>query len=140
MVSQYGGTEAGKLAKYYTGSIYLKKGDFAKAESNLKDFKTDAPQIQAKAYKLLGDALSEQAKTKDAIDAYKKAASTFEEDEAGAAEALFFAAYLADKVLKDKSQAVDLYKEIRTKYSRSYSVWANDAEKYLATHGVYDAE
>lgn len=140
IINQYGGTDAGKLARYYAGSIYLKKGDFAKAEANLKDFKTDAPQIQAKAYKLLGDALSEQGKSKDAIDAYKKAASTFEEDEAGSAEALFFAAYLADKVLKDNKQAIDLYKEIRSKYSRSYSVWANDAEKYLATHGVYDAE
>lgn len=140
VISQYGSTEAGELAKFYAGSIYLKKGDFAKAANYLKDFKTEAPQIQARAYKLLGDALSEQAKSKDAIDAYKKAAATFEEDEAGAAEALFFAAYLADKVLKDKTQAVELYKEIRTKYSNSRSIWAADAEKYLATHGVYDAD
>ncbi len=140
VISQYGSTDAGELARYYAGSIYLKKGVFDKAANYLKDFKTDAPQIQARAYKLLGDALSEQGKSKDAIDAYKKAASTFEEDEAGAAEALFFAAYLADKVLKDNSQAVELYKEIRAKYSRSNSVWANDAEKYLAMHGVYDAE
>lgn len=142
VISQYGSTEAGELAKYYAGSIYLKKGVFDKAASYLKDFKTDAPQIQARAHKLLGDALSEGGKTKEAVEAYKKAAVTFEEDEAFSAQALFFAAYLSDKVLKDKGQAVDLYKQIRTKFgtSNSSSIWVNDAEKYLASHGVYDAD
>ncbi|GAA4753919.1 tetratricopeptide repeat protein [Flavisolibacter ginsenosidimutans] len=140
VISQYGSTDAGELAKFYAGSIYLKKGSFDKAAKYLKDFSTDAPQIQARAYKLLGDALSEQGKGKDAIDYYKKAASTFEEDETGAAEALFFAAYLADKVLNDKNQAVELYKEIKTKYPHAPTQWVNEADKYLAAHGVYNAE
>lgn len=140
VISQYSGTEAGNLAKFYAGSIYLKKGNFTKAADYLKDFSTDAPQIQARAYKLLGDALSEQGKSKEAIDSYKKAASTFEEDQASAAEALFFAGYLADKVLKDKEQAIELYKEVRSKYGRANSLYATEAEKYLATLGVYDAE
>ena len=138
IISQYGGTKAGELAKFYAGSIYLKKGAFDKAVKYLKDFSTDAPQIKARDYKLLGEAYAEQGKGKDAIDAYKNAAGTFPEDEASASEALFLAAYLADKVQKDKSQAVDLYKEVKTKYPQTQ--WGYEADKYLAVNGVYNVE
>src|SRR5947209_5521705 len=53
VISQYGSTDAGELAKFYAGSLYLKQGSFDKAVKYLKDFSTDAPQIQARAYKLL---------------------------------------------------------------------------------------
>lgn len=138
VISQYGGTDAGELAKFYAGSIYLKKGAFDKAIKYLKDFSTDAPQIQARAYKLLGDAYAEQGKGKDAIGYYKKAASRFEEDDNASSEALFLAAYLADKVLNDKPQAIELYKEVKTKYSQTQ--WGFEADKYLAAAGVYNVE
>ncbi len=138
IISQYGGTDAGELARFYAGSIYLKKGSFDKAVSYLKDFDTDAIQIQARAYKLLGDAYAEQGKGKDAIENYKKSASHFEEDDMAASEALFLAAYLADKVLNDKTQAIELYKEIKTKYGQSQ--WSFEAEKYLAANGIYNVE
>lgn len=138
IISQYGGTKAGELAKFYAGSIYLKKGSFDKAVKYLKDFNTDAPQIKARHFKLLGDAYAEQGKGKDAIDAYKNAASTFPEDEASASEALFLAAYLADKVQKNQSQAVELYKEVRAKYPQTQ--WGYEADKYLAANGVYNVE
>ncbi|HET7897681.1 MAG TPA: tetratricopeptide repeat protein, partial [Flavisolibacter sp.] len=86
----------------------------------------------------LGDAYAEQGKGKDAIDAYKQAASTFPEDEAAASEALFLAAYLADKVQKDKTQAVNLYKEVKTKYPQTQ--WGFEADKYLAVNGEYNVE
>lgn len=138
IASQYNGTAAGELANFYAGSIYLKKGAFDKAVKYLKDFSTDAPQIQARGYKLLGDALAEQGKGKEAIDYYKKAAAHFEEDDAASSEALFLAAYLADKVLNDKTQAIELYKEVKTKYSQTQ--WGFEAEKYLASNGVYNVE
>lgn len=138
VIKQYGGTKAGDLARFYAGSILLKKGNFDKAASYLKEFDTDAPQVQAKAYKLLGDAYAEQGKGKEAIDNYKKAASTFEEDKNFASEALFLAAYLADKVQNDKSQAIELYKEVKTKYGQTQ--WGFEAEKYLAANGVYQVD
>lgn len=138
IASQFSGTEAGELANFYAGSIYLKKGSFDKAVKYLKEFSTDAPQVQARAYKLLGDALAEQGKGKEAIDYYKKAAAHFVEDDAASSEALFLAAYLADKVLNDKSQAVELYKEVKTKYSQTQ--WSFEAEKYLAAKGEYNVE
>lgn len=138
IISQYGGTQAGELARFYAGSIYLKKGNFDKAVSYLKEFDTDAPQISARAHKLLADAYAEQGKGKEAVDQYKKAAAAFEEDDMAASEALFYAAYLSDRVLNDKSQAVDLYKQIKTKYSQTQ--WSYEADKYLAQNGVYSVE
>lgn len=138
IISQYGGTKAGEVAKFYAGAIYLKKGSFDKAVKYLKDFNTDALQIKARAAKLLGDAYAEQGKGKEAIEQYKKAATTFEEDDAAASEALFLAGYLADKVLNDKTQAIELYKEVKTKYAQTQ--WGFEADKYLAQNGVYNVE
>ena len=64
--------------------------------------------------------------------------TAFEEDEQSASEALFLAAYLTDKVLKDEKAAIDLYKEVKTKFGNQQ--WGFEAEKYLATHGIYNAE
>ena len=139
VIKNYGGTKAGNMARFIAGSAYLKKGVFDKAVSHLKEFDGDgAPQYQGRAYKLLGDALAEQNKGKEAVDYYKKAASAFEEDEQSASEALFLAAYLTDKVLKDEKAAIDLYKEVKTKFGNQQ--WGFEAEKYLATHGIYNAE
>lgn len=138
VISQYGGTAVGERAKYIAGAIYVKKGSFDKAINYLKDVDTDAPQVQARAYKLLGDAYADKGNGKEALDYYKKAAREFEEDEAFASEALFLAAYLSDKVLNDKKGAVELYKEVKTKYSQTQ--WAFEAEKYLAVNGEYNVE
>lgn len=139
VISQYGGTDAGNRARFMAASIYIKKGNFDKAISYLKDFDAeDAPQVQARAYKLLGDAYAEKNNGKEALDYYKKAARHFEDDDMAASEALFLAAYLSDKVLNDKTGAIELYKEVKTKYGQTQ--WAFEAEKYLAVNGVYNVE
>jgi predicted negative regulator of RcsB-dependent stress response len=138
VISQYGGTKAGNMARFYAGSIYLKTGDLNKAVKHLKEFDTDAEQIQARAHKLLGDAYADLGKNSDALAQYKKAAHTFEADPGSSAEYLYMAAYFADRVMNSKSEAVDLYKEIKKKYSQSQ--FATEADKYLAQAGVYNAE
>lgn len=138
VISQYGGTSVGDRARFIAGAIYLKKGNFDKAISHLKEFDADAVQVQARAYKLLGDAYAEKGNAKEALDYYKKAARHFEDDDAFASEALFLAAYLSDKVLNDKNGAIELYKEVKTKYSQTQ--WAFEADKYLAQNGVYNVE
>ena len=136
----YPRTKAGNLANFYVGVIYLKQGKFDDAIESLKKFSSDDLLLQARAYCLIGDANLEQKDLEGAIDYYKKAASTFEEDQTSAVEALFLAGYLADKVLNDKTQAVELYKEIKTKYPNALTQWVSEADKYLAAHGVYDTE
>lgn len=136
VISKYGGTRAGNLAHFYAGDIYLKMGDYAKAVKHLKDFSTDAKQIQARAYKLLGDAYAELGKNQDALDNYKKAAHYYEDDQENSSEYLFMAAYFADRVMKKTKEATELYKELKEKYPRTEK--GVNADKYLAQLGVYN--
>jgi hypothetical protein len=62
VIKNYGVTPSGNLAKYYAGVSYLRLGDVNNAVKYLKDFSTDAKQIQMVAYGALGDAYSEQKK------------------------------------------------------------------------------
>jgi predicted negative regulator of RcsB-dependent stress response len=138
VISQYGGTAAGNLANFYAGEAAYKTGDYNKAVKYLKDFSTDAKQVQARAYKVLGDAYANLGKNAEALDNYKKAAHEFEKDDFNSSEYLFFAAFFADRVMNDKKQAIELYKELRKKYPATrYGV---DAPKYLAMLGVYETE
>jgi tetratricopeptide (TPR) repeat protein len=136
VISKYGGTEAGNMAQFYAGSCYIKLGENDKAVKYLKEFSTNAKQIQAKAYKLLGDAYGDLGKNSDALNYYKKAAHHFEEDKTASAEALFAAAYFADRVMKDRNQAIELYKELKEKYPQTGE--AGQADNYLAQLGVYN--
>ena len=135
VIKEYGGTDAGNLAKFYAGDASLRTGDFNNAVKYLKDFSSSAKQVQARAYKLLGDAYSELGKNDDAISSYKKAASHFTEDRFNSAEYLFFAASLSEKSGKNK-EAIELYKEVKDKYPETTA--ANESEKYLAKLGVYN--
>ncbi|MBS1642205.1 MAG: tetratricopeptide repeat protein [Bacteroidetes bacterium] len=111
----YGGTKAANLSKYYAGVCYLQTGQFQKAVDQLKDFSTDAKQIQTSAYGALGDAYSELKKNDEAIEYYKKAGNNFEDDTA--AEYLFRAAALS-KVNGKTQQAIELYKTIKEKFPK----------------------
>lgn len=136
IMSQYSGTAAANLAHFYAGSCYLKLNDNQNAVKYLKDFSTDAKQIQQRAYKLLGDAYADLGNNKEALDNYKKAAHHFEKDEASSAEALFMAAYFAGSVMKDPKEAIALYKELKEKYPMTQQGF--EADKYLAMLGEYN--
>ncbi|RYY60578.1 MAG: tetratricopeptide repeat protein [Chitinophagaceae bacterium] len=138
IISNYGGTKAGNLAKFYAGSCYIKLDDNKNAVKYLKDFDTDAKQIQQRAYQLLGDAYADLGQSKDALDSYKKAGHHFEEDKEASADALFRAAYLAQRVIKDNDEAIKLYKEIKEKFPRTEQ--GMQAGNYLAQLGVYNVK
>jgi len=136
IIDKYDGTDAANLARFYAGVCYLKLDDNANAIKHLKKFSTDAKQVQQRAYKLLGDAYADQGNAAEALDYYKKAARHFEKDDANSAEALFLAAYLADRVLKNQKEAIDLYKELKEKFPRTQQ--GTEADTYLAQLGVYN--
>lgn len=138
VISQYGGTDAGNLAKFYAGTIALKLGDFNKAAKYLSDFDTDNKPARARSYKLLADAYASLGKNNDALSYYKKAAHAFEQDETNSAEYLFMAAYFADGVLKNQNEAIDLYKELKKKFPNTQ--YGFEADKYLAKNGVYNVD
>jgi tetratricopeptide (TPR) repeat protein len=128
IINNYGGTKAGNLARYYAGVSYLKLGDFNNAVKYLKDFSTDAKQIQLMAYGCLGDAYSELNKKEDAISSYKKAGEAFEKDENNSSEYLFRAALLAE-TNGNAQQALELYKELKEKFPRTDKGF--QADKYI---------
>lgn len=135
VIKEYGGTDAGNLARFYAGDSYLRSGDFNNAVKYLEDFSSSSKQLQARAYKLLGDAYSELGKNDDAISNYRKAANHFTEDTHNSAEYLFFAAALSEKSGKN-NEAIALYKEIKDRFPGT--VAANESGKYLAKLGVYN--
>jgi len=135
IVDKYGSTKAGNLACFYAGVCYIKLDDNVNAIKYLKKFSTSSKPVKARVYKLLGDASGDLGKHSDAIDYYKKAAHTFEDDKDNSAEALFLAAYMSDRVLKNQKQAIELYKELKEKYPQTQQ--GAEAENYLAQLGVY---
>lgn len=138
IISKYGGTDAAKLANFYAGSCYIKLNENEKAIKSLKKFSSSSKSVQARAYKLIGDAYADMGKNADAMSYYKKAAHHFEKDETNSAEYLYYAAFLADRVMKDQKEAIALYKEIKEKFPRSNQ--ATDADKYLAQLGIYNVD
>jgi tetratricopeptide (TPR) repeat protein len=134
IITRYGGTRAASLAYFYAGSAYLKMGDFNNAVKYLKEFSTPAPQVQARAFGLLGDAYSELGKKEEALDAYKKAGTTFEKDELLSSEYLFRAGYLYESMGK-KKEAIEMYQMIKDKYPTSQRGY--DIDRFLGRLGVF---
>lgn len=128
IISNYGNTKSGNLARYYAGISYLKLGNFNKAVDYLGNFSTNAKQIQMVAYGALADAYSELKKNDDAVSYYTKAGKTFEKDEASSSEYLFRAALLSESIGKTK-EALELYKEIKAKYPKTDKGF--QADKYI---------
>jgi tetratricopeptide (TPR) repeat protein len=128
VISNYDGTKTASLAKFYAGVSYLKLGKFNEAVNYLKDFNTDSKAVQMKAYGCLGDAYSELNKKSEAIDAYKKAAATFEADETDASEYLFRAALLSE-VSGNSKDALDLYKQLKDKFPATMR--GSQVDKYI---------
>ena len=135
VINNYGSTAAGNRAKYIAGACYLYSKDFNNAVKQLKDFSSDATQIQTSAYILLADAYSELKKNDDALDYYKKAIAVNSKDDFMTPEALFKGALFAEAIGKTK-EAVEFFKRIKEEYPKNGH--ANDADKYLARLGVIE--
>ena len=118
IIKTYSGTKAENLANFYAGVSYYKLGDLNKSIQYLKDFSTDAKQIQSIAYGTLGDAYADLKKNTEALDYYKKAGANFPEDEVISSEYLFRAAQLQE-VLGKTDDAVSIYKDIKAKYPKT---------------------
>ena len=127
VIKNFSGTKAANLARYYAGVSYLHLGDFNKAVENLKDFSTESRPVQMVAYGALADAYSELKKNDDAISYYKKAASTFTEDEITSGEYLWRAGQLCE-TLNKKKEALEFYKEIKEKFPKSRQ---NEIDKFI---------
>jgi len=128
IIKEFGGTKAANLANYYAGMSYYRLKDYNKAIEYLKDFSSDAKQVQAVAYGSIGDAYSELKKNDEAIEYYKKAGTHFPEDEAISSEYLFRAASFLELNGKNDA-ALEIYQQIKQNYPKSEKGFSID--KYI---------
>lgn len=128
VIKEFGGTDAANLAKYYAGISYFRLGDFNKSLEYLKDFSTNAKQVQAIAFGTMGDAYAELKKNDEAIENYKKAGAHFPEDAGISSEYLFRAASLLE-VNGKVDDAIAIYQDIQVKYPSSEK--GINADKYI---------
>lgn len=135
IISRYGGTKAGNLAKFYAGSCYIKIGDYKNAVKYLKDFSTDDKLLKIRATGLLGDAYSEMGNKEQAVKNYKEAGTIYELDEFNSPEYLFRAGYLYQDMGKNK-EAIEMFRMIKEKYPTSQR--GAEIDKYLARLGELD--
>ena len=129
IIKEFSGTKAANLAHYYAGMSYYRLKDYNKAVEYLKDFSSDAKQVQAVAYGSIGDAYSELKKNDEAIEYYKKAGTHFPEDEAISSEYLFRAASFLELNGKNDA-ALEIYKQIKQNYPKSEKGFSID--KYIS--------
>ncbi len=114
IIDNYSLTKSADLAHFYAGSIYLKKGKYDDAISQLTKFKAYDIAVQPRAYSLIGDAYMEKNDPNSAVTYYKKAAE-YMPNEYLSPEYLEKEASAYEK-LTDYNDASECYNEIIEKY------------------------
>jgi tetratricopeptide (TPR) repeat protein len=117
IIEDYGMTDAGNLANFYTGVIYLKQAKFPLAIFHFQDFSSSDLLVQARAYSLMGDAYMEQKDYENAAKYYTKAAGYKPNKEF--TPTYLMKAGLAYEKLNQNEKAIDAYQAIIDKYWES---------------------
>ena len=115
IAENYGSTRSGKLAHFYAGTIYLKKGKYQEAIDHLSKYDGGDLLITPRAHCLLGDAYLETDDKEKALEYYKKAALH--------APNKFFSpkyllkAALVQELMNNYDDAINTYTQIVEKYN-----------------------
>lgn len=128
IIDDYGRTDAGNLANFYTGAIYLKQGKYPLAIFHLEDFSASDLLVQARAYSLMGDAYMEQKDYENAAKYYDKAAGYKPNKEF--TPTYLMKAALAYEKLNKNDKAKEVYQTIIEKYWESSEL--QNARKFKA--------
>lgn len=128
IAEEYSITQAGNLARLYTGIALIKEGKFKEAIAQLEDFSSNDKIIQARAYCLTGDAYMELNQLDNAIQYYRKAANYYSNQ-------FYTPIYLSKLALAyelkgDSKMAINTYEEIISDYYNSQE--RANAQKYKA--------
>lgn len=128
IIDDYSMTSAANLSHYYAGIIYLKKGDFNTAITQLKKFSSDDEFIGPMATGAIGDAYMELKDTQKAIDYYLKAADQKKNDLTS--PQFLLKAGWALEIAGNYTKASEAYKRIQKEFPKSME--SRDIEKYIA--------
>lgn len=131
VADEYSSTNAGKLASYYAGVIYLKKGDFQAAIDNLENADLDDAVVGAMAEGSLGDAYVE-------LGNYDKALSYYDDAISHSKNNLTAPMYLkkAGLIYEDQgkyAEALKNYERIKNDFPKSNE--ARSIDSYIARVG-----
>ena len=124
-------TNAGNLANFYVGSIYMKQGKYELAQHYLTDFSSSDLLLQARSYSLLGDSFMEQSNFESALEYYNKAISYKANDQF--TPVYIKKAAIAYEKLSDIEKAKEYYKKIIDNHKGSDLY--QDAQKHFARLG-----
>lgn len=128
IIDDYKWTKTANLAHYYTGIIYMDKGNFEEAISYLEGFSGDDEFVEPMAIGAIGDCYMELGEMKKAVDQYLKAANYSTNDITS--PAFLMKAAWTYEALGEYNNAVETYERIKTEYSKSQE--AREIDKYIA--------
>ncbi|HEY0261965.1 MAG TPA: tetratricopeptide repeat protein [Chitinophagales bacterium] len=129
--SKYSFTKAANLSNYYIGLCYLNTNKFEDAIKYLDKYSTSDPILGAVKLSAIGDAYSELNKVDDATKYYEKAAEFSDNSQFTPFYILKLGAYFESQ--KKFKEAVEKYKEVKTKYPSSEEARQADANIARAT-------
>lgn len=127
----YSSTQAGSLASYYAGIIYLRQGDYQRAISYLKKANLSDDLAGAVALGGIGDAYVELGNFKQALSYYAQAVS--HSDNSLTAPVYLKKAGLVLEDMEEYDKALENYQRIKDDYPKSNQ--AQDIESYIARVG-----
>lgn len=131
VADEYSSTNAGELASYYAGIIYLRQGDYARAISYLKNADLDDDLASAVALGAIGDAYVELGNFDQALDYYAQAVD--HSDNPLTAPIYLKKAGLVYEEKGEFEQALAKYERIQDDYPSSTA--AQDIDAYIARVG-----
>ncbi len=128
IIDDYGITSAANLAKYYTGIIYLHKGDYNNSIKYLKSYKVHDQIIGPMSRGAIGDAYLELNDPSSAVEYYLKAADL--NDNEFTAPLFYEKAGWTYEQLGKYSDALNVYQKIKKDYPKSNE--AREIDKYIS--------
>lgn len=127
IISEYGSTKSGNLARYYAGISYLKQGNYNEAIEQLKKFKGNDKVLAPLALGSIGDCYMQLDDAATAVDYYMKAAN--KEANEFSSPIYLMRAGAAYQILGDNAKALDVYKQLKEKYPNSLE--ARETASYI---------
>ena len=125
IAEDFSGTDAGNLANYYAGMAFLHTGKYDEAITYLDKFKSDDVMLKAQALGAIGDAHSQKNQMKEALDFYKKALSSDDND--FTTPRFTLKAGNTALALGNKEEALKFFTAIKEKYESSTEAQGIDA-------------
>jgi tetratricopeptide (TPR) repeat protein len=125
IADEFSGTDAGNLANYYAGVAYLNTGKYDEAIAYLEKFSSSDVMLKALALGAIGDAHSQKNQMKEALDFYKKALSSNENE--FTTPRFTLKAGKTALALGNKEEAAKFFVDIKEKYETSPEAQGIDA-------------